>query len=47
MLLQTLLKKNILPASSAPWVDHVNVETDEDVDDNFDIVFAEIWNLKI
>ena len=36
MLLQTFLENNLPPYLIAPRVDHVNVETDEDVDDNFD-----------
>ena len=41
------LENNLPPALSAPHVDHVNVETDEDIDDDFDIFLMEIWNLKI
>ena len=41
------LEKNIYPDSGAPHVDHVGVETDEYVDDNFEIFLTELRNLKI
>ena len=41
------LENNLPPYLIAPRVDHVNVETDEDIDDDFDIFLMEIWNLKI
>ena len=40
--------ENIIPpASSAPHVDHMDIETDEEVDDDFEIFLTEIWNPKI
>ena len=40
-------KNNIPWYSIAPCVDHVDVETDEYVDDDFEIFLKNIWKLNI